>query len=202
VHRYGFKLETFDRLLDTRSSEDRKLTLMHYIAQTITDQYPQCEAFFETIAKLEEASRVSLVTLQTDVQGLRKGIDLILYEREKQQANFVIYTFYTNAVQKVAQLTDQFKVLQEKYTKVCVLFNENPSQVEPFEFFTSFNKFVTNFKRCVKENHVRRNAPKVPKKVLKVITRDEFREKFADLNTELAPHPLLGTTSKDLGGLN
>ena len=131
--------------------------------------------------------------------GLRKGIDLILYEREKQQANFVIYAFYTNAVQKVAVLTDQFKELQEKYTKVCVLFNENPSQVEPFEFFGVFSKFVENFKKCVKENHKRRTAPAQPKKVLKVITRDEFREKFSDLQVELAPHPLLGTTSKELG---
>ena len=66
---YGFKLESFERLLDTRASEDRKVTLLHYIAQVVTDQYPQCEAFYNTIEKLEEASNVSLVTLQTDVQG-------------------------------------------------------------------------------------------------------------------------------------
>jgi len=196
---YGFKLETFERLLDTRASEDRKITLLHYIAQVVTDQYPHCEHFYETIVQLEEAARVSLVTLQTDVSGLRKGIDLILYEREKQQANFVIYAFYTNAVQKVAKLGEQFLELKEQYTKVCVLFNEDPSQTEPFEFFGVFSKFVKNYKRCVKENHKRRNTPAVPKKVLKVITRDEFREKFSDLQVELPPHPLLGTTSKELG---
>lgn len=37
---YGFKLQTFERLLDTKSS-DRKQTLLHYIADVITAQYPQ-----------------------------------------------------------------------------------------------------------------------------------------------------------------
>lgn len=73
------------------------------VGQVIEDQYPQCEFFYESIHRLDEASRVSLVTLQTDVTGLRKGIDLILYEREKQQNNFVIYSFYMNAVQKVPE---------------------------------------------------------------------------------------------------
>ena len=38
-------------------------------------------------------------------QGLKNGIDLILYEREKQQANFVIFSFYTNAVHKGTSTT-------------------------------------------------------------------------------------------------
>lgn len=30
---YGFKLETFNRLMDTRSADDRKVTLFHWIVQ-------------------------------------------------------------------------------------------------------------------------------------------------------------------------
>jgi hypothetical protein len=30
--------------------------------------------------------------------------------------------------------------------------------------------------------------------------QDEFADKFSDLRVELAPHPLLGTTSKTVGG--
>jgi formic-like protein len=54
----------------------------------------------EDIDSVREASKVSSVTLATDVQGLRNGIDLILYEREKQPNNFVIFSFYNNAVHK------------------------------------------------------------------------------------------------------
>jgi hypothetical protein len=60
----------------------------------------QVESFLDEVSCLHEASRVSTVTLSADVQTLRKGIDLILYEREKQQNNFIIYAFYLNAVHK------------------------------------------------------------------------------------------------------
>jgi len=196
---YGFKLESFERLLDTRSSENRRITLLHWIAQTITDQYPHIENFYETLEGVEAASKVSLVTLQTDVVGLRRGIDLILYEREKQQNNFVVYAFYMQAVQKVARIAEEFKVLQEKYARVCILFNENPSKVEPFEFFSVFQRFVVNYKKAVEENKKRREAPTEPLRTIKVMTKDEFANKFKEVTTEQSPHPLLGTTSKTLG---
>lgn len=62
----------------------------------------QVEGFLSECPQMAEASRVSMVTLSADVQMLRKGIDLILYEREKQQNNFIIYAFYLNAVHKGA----------------------------------------------------------------------------------------------------
>ncbi len=37
---YGFKLQSFERLMDTKST-DRKQTLLHYIAQTLTRHYPE-----------------------------------------------------------------------------------------------------------------------------------------------------------------
>jgi hypothetical protein len=99
------------------------------------------------------------VTLATDVTGLRKGIDLILYEREKQPANFVIFTFYNNAVHKVAHVSEQFKIMQEAYDQVCTAFNESSSMVEPFDFFIIFDKFAKNFKKCMAENAERAKAP-------------------------------------------
>ncbi len=56
--------------------------------------------FVDELEVTKDASHVSTVTLASDMQGLRKGIDLILYEREKQQNNFIIHTFYLNAVPK------------------------------------------------------------------------------------------------------
>lgn len=38
---------------------------------------------------------VSMQTLAQDVQALRKGIDITLYEREKQSQNFVIFISYS-----------------------------------------------------------------------------------------------------------
>eukprot|EP01147_Barroeca_monosierra_P001750 gene1750-4863_t len=111
---YGFKLATFDRLLDTKS-HDRKQTLLHFLVETIEEKYPQVERFVSELDALPDAARVSMVTLSSDVQGLRKGIDLILYEREKQQHNFVIYSFYAHAVNKVGRITERYKIMVDKY---------------------------------------------------------------------------------------
>ena len=114
------------------------------------------------------------MTLQTDVTGLRKGIDLILYEREKQSANFVIFSFYNNAVHKVARATEQFKVMQEAYDQVCTAFNESAATVEPFDFFSVFDRFAKNFKKCLSEN-TERNKPKPPPITL---SAKEITDKF------------------------
>ena len=41
---YGFKLPTFERLLDTKST-DRKQTLLHYVAHAIQQTYPEALEF-------------------------------------------------------------------------------------------------------------------------------------------------------------
>lgn len=40
---YGFKLPTFERLLDTKSG-DRKQTLLHFLVHTVQEHYPQVGA--------------------------------------------------------------------------------------------------------------------------------------------------------------
>merc|ERR1712000_23655 len=139
-----------------------------------------------------------------DVQGLRKGIDLILYEREKQQNNFIIHTFYLNAVHKVARIAERYKLMNERYHTVCELYNENADQIEPFEFFSYFATFCTNFKKTREDNKRRElaeynadsrtlapgqypqngNGSLVPAQHVK---NDELN---------LPSHPVLGVTSK------
>ncbi|EDQ90265.1 uncharacterized protein MONBRDRAFT_31999 [Monosiga brevicollis MX1] len=190
---YGFKIETFKTLLDTKSS-DRKMTLLHYLVKVVQNHYPDVERFIDDLEAVGDAARVSIVTLSTDVQGLRKGIDLVLYEREKQQNNFILHSFYLHAVQKVARIAERFNSMSEQYRRVCVLYNEVPDKIEPFEFFSVFEEFVNNFKRA--------------KEDLSRVARAEARRAAGDTllpvqhmrNEDIAlpSHPVLGVTSKRL----
>eukprot|EP00052_Salpingoeca_macrocollata_P009845 m.77324 g.77324 ORF g.77324 m.77324 type:complete len:908 (+) comp17281_c0_seq1:168-2891(+) len=193
---FGFKLPTFERMLDTKST-DRRQTLLHYIVHTVTEHYPQALQFLSELEKpVADASRVSLVTLTQDVQGLRKGIDLILYEREKQQQNYVIHCFYLHAVHKVARITEKFNMMTEGYQRVCKLFNENPDTLEPFDFFSVFDRFVNNWKKCAEDNRRRKEAPvdKGYKPDKKHSLLSEPLIKNDDLR--LPAHPVLQTRSK------
>ena len=94
---------------DTRS-QDRKQTFLHYLVDALDKYYPDVGEFTAELnvtrasgggftivcCTLVEAvfvclCIVSMQTLAQDVQGLRKGIDLTLFEREKQTSNFVLY---------------------------------------------------------------------------------------------------------------
>jgi hypothetical protein len=147
---FGFRLESLRKLSDTRS-RDRKQTLLHYLVSVIDKYYPGVSDFTEEL-KLTTASGISMQTLAQDVQGLRKGIDLTLFEREKQASNFVLYSFYNRAVRKVTRLAEAYKKMEDAYTNVCHLFCEEPKCTEPADFFGHFRDFVANYKKASREN--------------------------------------------------
>eukprot|EP00055_Hartaetosiga_balthica_P017277 m.114632 g.114632 ORF g.114632 m.114632 type:complete len:949 (-) comp9281_c4_seq1:142-2988(-) len=199
---YGFKLATFDRLLNTRS-HDKKQTLLHFIVHSIEQNYPQIERFLEELAPTHDASRVSLVTVTQDVKGLRKGIDLILYEREKQQNNFIVHSFYANAVHKVARIAERYKNMVEMYRSVCTLYNENPEKIEPFEFFSVFSKFIHNYKKAKEDNH-RRDRMRAIQMHEKGLAPGQHPNSLIPMQhtkndeIDLPSHPILGVRSKRL----
>ena len=45
----------------------------------------------------------------------------------------------------MAKITEQFRLMKEAYSDVCILFNENPVTLEPFDFFDIFVDFIDNY---------------------------------------------------------
>uniref|UniRef100_A0A674KG31 Formin like 3 n=1 Tax=Terrapene triunguis TaxID=2587831 RepID=A0A674KG31_9SAUR len=76
---YGFKLQSLDLLLDTKST-DRKLTLLHFIALTVREKYPDLATFWQELHFVEKAAAVSLENVLLDVKELGRGMDLIRRE--------------------------------------------------------------------------------------------------------------------------
>eukprot|EP00730_Choanoeca_flexa_P009306 TRINITY_DN12625_c1_g4_i1.p1 TRINITY_DN12625_c1_g4~~TRINITY_DN12625_c1_g4_i1.p1 ORF type:complete len:948 (+),score=345.06 TRINITY_DN12625_c1_g4_i1:238-3081(+) len=188
---YGFKLQTFERLLDTKST-DRKQTLLHFLVKTVEAKYPHVQRFMDDMRAIPSAATVSSVTLQSDVAGLRKGIDLVLYEREKQSGNFVLHSFYLNAVHKVAKIAERHKMMTQAYNKVCILYNENPDKVEPFDFFAVFKRFIDNYKKAKEDiTRINKAAERANGSILPAqhVRNDDI---------ELPRHPVLGVRSKNL----
>ena len=51
----------------------------------------------------------------------------------------------------MAYLVERHRRMEEAYSRVCMLFNENAKMIEPFDFFAVFNNFLKNFQvglRC------------------------------------------------------
>uniref|UniRef100_A0AAY5KKN2 Formin-like 3 n=1 Tax=Esox lucius TaxID=8010 RepID=A0AAY5KKN2_ESOLU len=52
---YGFKLQSLDLLLDTKST-DRKMTLLHYIAVVVKEKYPELANFYNELHFVDKAA--------------------------------------------------------------------------------------------------------------------------------------------------
>ncbi|KAF7246815.1 Formin-like protein 3 [Varanus komodoensis] len=65
---YGFKLQSLDLLLDTKST-DRKLTLLHFIAMMVKEKYPELSTFWQELHFVEKAAAGLLRGLGLDTPG-------------------------------------------------------------------------------------------------------------------------------------
>uniref|UniRef100_A0A670KEK4 Formin like 3 n=1 Tax=Podarcis muralis TaxID=64176 RepID=A0A670KEK4_PODMU len=147
---YGFKLQSLDLLLDTKST-DRKLTLLHFIAMMVKEKYPELSTFWQELHFVEKAAAVSLENVLLDVKELGRGMELI--RRECSLRDHSILRSFLNANEgKLDRLQKDAKTAEEAYNTVVRYFGESPKTTPPSVFFPVFARFIRSYKVCVLEN--------------------------------------------------
>lgn len=114
---YGFKLQSLDTLMDTKST-DKKSCLMHYIVATIRQNFPELMGYDTELFSIDKASQVSLENVVTDVNELEKGMDVVRKEAElkgKGPHNHVLKDFLTNSEEKLKKIRHELKSAQVKF---------------------------------------------------------------------------------------
>lgn len=147
---YGFKLQSLDTLLDTKST-DKRMCLLHYIVMTIRQKFPELLDFDTELIYIEKAAQVSLENLMTDVQELEKGMDIVRKEadvRNKGPQNLVLKDFLTNSEEKLRKMRQEAKNAQDAFTKCVEYFGESSRNTDANAFFS----LLVRFKRGVKVN--------------------------------------------------
>ncbi|CAH1795296.1 unnamed protein product, partial [Owenia fusiformis] len=157
----GFKLESLPKLMEVRSPQDRSVTVLHHIAQLIENQYPELMTTDQELI-LHVGKGVSYQVMTQDIHGLRKGLDMVRTEIDKQeQNNPILQKFYDNATEPVRRVGEGFRKMEEAYREVCVKYGENCKQIEPDEFFQYFTTLLSNLKKCQEENQNRDSLPEL-----------------------------------------
>uniref|UniRef100_A0A670KF69 Formin like 3 n=1 Tax=Podarcis muralis TaxID=64176 RepID=A0A670KF69_PODMU len=143
---YGFKLQSLDLLLDTKST-DRKLTLLHFIAMMVKEKYPELSTFWQELHFVEKAAAVSLENVLLDVKELGRGMELI--RRECSLRDHSILRSFLNANEgKLDRLQKDAKTAEEAYNTVVRYFGESPKTTPPSVFFPVFARFIRSYKVC------------------------------------------------------
>ncbi|KAF4525861.1 hypothetical protein B566_EDAN018218 [Ephemera danica] len=155
---YGFKLQSLDTLLDTKSS-DKRTSLLHYIVHTVKRSFPELMNFENELLYAEKASTVSLENVVHDVAELEKGMELARKELE-QRTSFredplVLRDFLANSEDKLRRLLTDTKTAQDAFRECLEYFGESPRQMDANAFFSVLVRFTKAFKIADSENEQR-----------------------------------------------
>ncbi|XP_021098706.1 formin-like protein 3 isoform X2 [Heterocephalus glaber] len=156
---YGFKLQSLDLLLDTKST-DRKMTLLHFIALTVKEKYPDLANFWHELHFVEKAAAVSLENVLLDVKELGRGMELIRRECSIHD-NSVLRSFLSTNEGKLDKLQRDAKTAEEAYNAVVCYFGESPKTTPPSVFFPVFVRFIRSYKEAEQENEARKKQEEV-----------------------------------------
>ncbi|XP_075066045.1 protein diaphanous homolog 1-like [Mixophyes fleayi] len=180
---FGFDISFLCKLKDTKSA-DQKTTLLHFLADTCEQDFPDVLKFPDEMVHVEKASRVSAETLQKNLDQMKKQVaDL--------QQNIDSFPPSTDEKDKfVEKMTIFVKEAQEQYTKLCMmhanmvsLFEElgvyfvfDPKKLSIEEFFMELHNFRSMFVQALKENQKRREAEEKAKRA-KLAKEKQEKEK-------------------------
>ncbi|XP_065141774.1 formin-like protein 3 isoform X3 [Paramisgurnus dabryanus] len=151
---YGFKLQSLDLLLDTKST-DRKMTLLHYIALVVKEKYPELATFYNELHFVDKAAAVSLENVLLDVKELGKGMELVRRECSLHD-HAVLKGFVQTSDTQLDKLQKDAKTAEEAFNNVVLYFGESPKTTPPSVFFPVFVRFLKAYKEAVEENEQRK----------------------------------------------
>ncbi|XP_071645701.1 formin-like protein isoform X3 [Temnothorax longispinosus] len=180
---YGFKLQSLDTLLDTKST-DKRMCLLHYIVATIRVKFPELINFESELMYIDKAATVSLENITTDVHELEKGMDLVRKEfelRGKEKHNTVLRDFLNNSEEKLRRLKLDARTAGEAFRECVEFFGESPRQADANTFFSLLVRFARAFKAADQENEQRRRLEAAAAEALntseEVIKRNKLNQK-------------------------
>uniref|UniRef100_A0A672KFJ4 Formin-like protein 3 n=1 Tax=Sinocyclocheilus grahami TaxID=75366 RepID=A0A672KFJ4_SINGR len=149
---YGFKFQSLDLLLDTKST-DRKMTLLHYIALVVKEKYPELATFYNELHFVDKAAAVSLENVLLDVKELGKGMDLVRRECSLHD-HAVLKGFLQTSDTHLDKLQKDGKTAEEAFNNVVLYFGESPKTTPPSVFFPVFVRFIKAYKvQAQKKRH-------------------------------------------------
>ncbi|XP_034942061.1 formin-like protein isoform X2 [Chelonus insularis] len=181
---YGFKLQSLDTLLDTKST-DKRMCLLHYIVATIRLKFPELMNFESELMYIDKAATVSLENITTDVHELEKGMDQVRKEfelRGKEKHNTVLRDFLNNSEEKLRRLKSDARTAGETFRECVEFFGESPRQADANTFFSLLVRFARAFKTADQENEQRRRLEAAAAEALNnasedVLKRNKFNQK-------------------------
>ncbi|XP_042913646.1 FH2 domain-containing protein 1-like [Parasteatoda tepidariorum] len=146
----GFKMLSLLKLTDIRANKP-SMTLIHYVAEQVFKKRPDLLEFLEDIQNLEEASKISLETLKTDVISLSQRVSKVSTQVTvaEEQIKSQMQDFLRFAENKVEILHNEINDLESIRQRLADFLCEETASFKLEECFKVFHNFCSRFKAAL-----------------------------------------------------
>ncbi|CAL9115946.1 unnamed protein product [Musa textilis] len=156
----GFHLDSLLKLSDTRATNNKMMTLMHYLCKSLASRSPHLLDFHEDLISLEATSKTQLKSLAEEMQAIVKDLSKVEVELKASENDGpaseifckTLKEFVVVAEAEVRSLTTLYTSVGRNADALALYFGENPAKC-PFEqVISTLLNFISMFKRAHQEN--------------------------------------------------
>jgi len=183
----GFKLMSLNKIVDTKSSVDRKITLLHYLLDVLERNFSDVFKLENDLPDVRIAAKVSVTDVQKEVNQLRSGLkdverELEFQQRKKERLPIDCFVETMTSFVKVSNFSvkeceEEFSEMKERFEKTVLFFGEDPKQVSLDEFFAIFDSFLTSFLDAKGENLAMRRKKEEEERKARELAEQKERER-------------------------
>ncbi|KAL4003297.1 hypothetical protein ACH3XW_7025 [Acanthocheilonema viteae] len=157
---YGFKLSSLDTLSGLKSSVERSLSLLHIIAETVSQSFPGLLDFADQLKFADKASNIMWEAVLADMRELEANFASAKKERELKGGDCPssLIDFLDKCEKRISVLQGQCKTASEAFTACVEFYGESSRNQQPHAFFSRLLTFAKRFQQAVAENEARHAA--------------------------------------------
>ncbi|XP_066480618.1 protein diaphanous homolog 1 [Tiliqua scincoides] len=160
---FGFHISFLCKLQDIKSG-DQKLTMLHFLADTCEQQYPEVMKFPDEFTHVDKASQVSAEILRKNLNQMNKQISDLQRDIETfpsatdEKDKFVekMTSFVKEAQKQYEKLKMMHSNMESHYKELGQYFLFDVNKVSTEAFFTDLRIFKNLFLHAVMDNQKRR----------------------------------------------
>jgi len=148
---YGFKLNTLEKLQNTKST-DNKITLLHFLVEVIQTKYPKNAKFIEEVTPCEGASVIDLTFLEGEVRKIGNNIKMLqthldaIPDDKNDRFKPVMSEFIKDAHTKFEDLEKRMQDAIGVVKEIAEGYGEKKMTSE--DLIKTFAKFSKNYKKA------------------------------------------------------
>eukprot|EP00798_Chlamydomonas_sp_ICE-L_P013879 gene13880-19805_t len=162
----GFQLETLLKLKDVRSTRNRAVTLLHYLARELQRQRPEDYQLKELIPFSRTAAKLSMPNIREEVKELKMQLGQLLKLLDSGELGSALETdegmtfkvflsdFHANASSELEAAEAALSQSERSFQAVAVYLSGSGNKLEVTGLFELLRNFADDLERAHKDNAV------------------------------------------------